>query len=339
MAIICTFINICKKRAVFAVLAVLIAAAPVWAQVNITVAQGGDINEVIISYDATGEVNLVRAFALDIRLDNDANIVEVIGLSADYYIYPGTIQIDAFGNVIDYGTALAEYSDLPSGTLPGLDSNGITIGMASLYSPVGPGSPNAPAQFGDLVSLKVSKETCLTISANVARTGGSGVVMENPDEIVQVNFPGLFCFGPQPCTGCCGCYEGMADCDVWELVGSPACWCYPRQCHGDADDLMGGSSKTGFYAVGPTDLNILIAGWLVKEPGFGPGIASIPNGICADFAHDQGGSAKTGFYRVGPTDLNILIANWLVKEPGFGPGVPPNCRDIVIIGATGKICD
>ncbi|MHC4098963.1 MAG: hypothetical protein ACYSWZ_18105 [Planctomycetota bacterium] len=324
MATICTFINSCKKRAGFAALVALIAAVPAWARVDISCAQVGETYEVIISFDASSETNLIRAFSFDIQLDNDANITEVIGLSADYYIYPGTIQIDAFGNVIDYGTALAEYGDLPSDTLLGIDSNGITIEMASLYAPVGLGSPNAPAKSGDLVSLKFSRDTCLTISANVARTGGPGVVMEDPNEIVEVNLPGLFCVGYiHPC------YENQPDYDDWLRFGSPECWCYPRQCYGDTDDQMGGSSKTGFYAVGPLDLNILISAWLVREPPSGPGIDTIPNGICADFAHDEGGSPKTGYYRVGPTDLNILITNWLVLEPFFGPGIPPNCLDRV----------
>jgi hypothetical protein len=121
------------------------------------------------------------------------------------------------------------------------------------------------------------------------------------------------------------------DYSEWVSVGKPDCWCCPRQCHGNATPACeppGGSAKTGFYYVGPLDLNTLVAAWLVLEPGFGPGIATIPNGICADFAHDLGGSAKTGYYRVGPTDLNILVANWLVLEPAFGPGVPPDCLDV-----------
>jgi parallel beta-helix repeat protein len=124
-----------------------------------------------------------------------------------------------------------------------------------------------------------------------------------------------------------GCFPSVhPDYSEWVNVGMPDCWCYPRQCHGDAFGYMGGSSKTGYYYVGPTDLSGgLAANWLVKEPPFGPGIAS---GICGDFAHDLGGSPKTGYYRVGPTDLNILIANWLVLEPPFGPGVPPDCLDV-----------
>ena len=83
----------------------------------------------------------------------------------------------------------------------------------------------------------------------------------------------------------------------------------------------------GFYHVGPADLNVLIAAWLVKEPPDGPGITSVTNGVCADFDHQAGGSAKAGFYRVGPADLNILIANWLVKEPPQGEGISPDCLD------------
>ncbi|UCG58614.1 MAG: BACON domain-containing protein, partial [Phycisphaerales bacterium] len=114
----------------------------------------------------------------------------------------------------------------------------------------------------------------------------------------------------------------------WVDADMPNCWCYPRQCHGDADGLMSGSAKTGYYYVGPADLNVVIAGWLVKEPSHGTGIGSIPNGICADFAHDKGGSAKTGYYRVSPSDLRILIANWLVREPPHGPGIPADCLDV-----------
>jgi hypothetical protein len=120
------------------------------------------------------------------------------------------------------------------------------------------------------------------------------------------------------------CHPDYAE---WVAVGKPACWCYPTQCHGDTDGLTGGSPKTGVYYVGPADLNVVVPVWLLKEPPYGPGVASVPGGICADFAHDVGGSHKTGVYRVGPTDLNILVANWLKKEPPFGPGVPPDCLD------------
>jgi parallel beta-helix repeat protein len=117
------------------------------------------------------------------------------------------------------------------------------------------------------------------------------------------------------------------DYNEWVNVDNPICWCYQRQCYGDTDGLLGGGPKTGFYAVGPLDFNILIAAWLVEEPPHGPGIDSISNGICADFDHDLGGSAKTGYYRVGTSDLNILLEYWMIKEPPDGNGVDPNCLE------------
>ena len=317
-------------------LVVLVFASPALAAVNITAAQVGEPcdGRVQISWDASTETNLVLAFGLNITLNvglganTDANIVSATGLSPDYWVYPGTIQIAANGDVTSIGMIGAEYGDLPSDTLVGPpDGNGVTLEAASLYAPVGPGSVNAPPTGGVLAEIVVDANTWLCISANVSRAGATGVVMEDPDEVVTVNYPApcLFVNVPEPEDD--DCYAGQADYAEFEAVGKPLCWCYTRQCHGDADDAMGGGPKTGYYAVGPGDLNILIAGWLVLEPGFGPGIATIPNGICADFAHDQGGGPKTGYYRVGPTDLNILIANWLVLEPGFGPGVPADCLD------------
>jgi hypothetical protein len=129
-------------------------------------------------------------------------------------------------------------------------------------------------------------------------------------------------------TGAVECFpQCHEDYNEWVSTGKPDCWCSPRQCHGDADGVSGGSTKTGVYYVGPSDLNLLVSSWLLKEPPHGVGIASVPIGVCADFAHDTGGSTKSGFYRVGPTDLNILITNWLKKEPPHGLGVESDCLD------------
>ena len=72
------------------------------------------------------------------------------------------------------------------------------------------------------------------------------------------------------------------------------------------------------------------AAWLQLEVPDGPGIASIPNGICADFARDKDGGSKGGYYYVGPTDLNIMSAAWLKLEPPQGVGI-----DVVLPGSCG----
>jgi hypothetical protein len=273
-------------------LVVLVFAAPALADVNITVAQVGESNEVIISWDATSETNYVRAFGLNIQLDNDVNIISVEGLSADYWVYPGTIQIAADGTITYIGSIAAEYGDLPSDTLPGPpDGNGVTLEAASLYAPVGPGSPNAPAKSGDLCSIIISDDTCITVSANVSRAGATGVVMENPDEVVTVNYPGPICvdvnYGVPP-----ECMKTTApEFAEWEAWGKPLCWCYARQCRGDADGLL-----IGPFWVQMLDLNILVSAFNKTDTAIPPG------GICADFDH-----AKVGPFRVQMLDLNTFV--------------------------------
>jgi hypothetical protein len=237
---------------------------PARADVYITLSHVQDTNVVTIGFDATSETNLIRAFALDIRLDNDANIVSVVGLSPDYWVYPGSIQIAA---------------------------DGMTLEAASLYAPVGPGSPNAPAKSGDLAEIIVDGDTCLTITANVARAGPTGVVMEDPNEIVHVHLSSI-CVD----TNCCPPPECMKltcpDYPTWEQWDKPLCWCCARQCRGDADCI-----KTGPFWVGIPDLNGLRAAFNKIDTV----LAMVPNGICHDCDHK-----KTGPFRVGIPDLDCF---------------------------------
>jgi hypothetical protein len=264
------------SRTSFLILAMLYMAHTLWADVDIFATYMGD-GVVVISFDARSEPNLVRAFALDIRLANDANIVDVSLLNADYIIFPGSIQIDAEGNITDYGSPVAPYSDLPGGTLPGLDSNGVTIELASLYAPVGPGSPNAPDPCGPLVTLTVDKNTCLTITANIARAGSSGVVMESPDEAVTVNLPPVLCpIGPK------------IDC-MKETCPEYSDW-VAWHCRGDYDGC-----RFGPFWVQVLDLEYLKAAFNKLDNQLPPA------GICCDFDHK-----KIGPFRVNVLDLDIF---------------------------------
>jgi hypothetical protein len=109
----------------------------------------------------------------------------------------------------------------------------------------------------------------------------------------------------------------------WLKFGKPACWCYPRNCHGDADGRKQGNVPMGYTYVYTNDLGILISAWNIKEPPKGPGIGGA---ICADFDRKEQGNPIIGFGRVGPGDLNILIKYWQIKEPPKSPGVP-DCMD------------
>ena len=112
--------------------------------------------------------------------------------------------------------------------------------------------------------------------------------------------------------------------------GKPDCWCYPRQCHGDADGKSVGSLFAGYTYVNTDDLNIMSAGWLIKDAPHGPGIAGLtgPNGepaICADFDRAKLGSPFAGYTRINTIDLNLMSLYYLVKEPPKGTGTPPDC--------------
>jgi hypothetical protein len=106
-----------------------------------------------------------------------------------------------------------------------------------------------------------------------------------------------------------GCFPyAHPDYFEWLYVGKPDCWCYPRQCYGDADDLPAGKNN---YWVSTPDLTILKAAWN-KPLGL-----LVGNEICADFDHLPAGKNN---YRVSTPDLTILKTYWNIPS-----GPDPNC--------------
>jgi hypothetical protein len=177
------------KKIIF--VALLLMASPALATVTITVDPGLDPCTVVIGF-TSDEANNVRAFALDIMLDDPcATICDINCVSAGYNIYPGAkgIKIDDSGVVTDYGSCEGDPAQGPAGgTLGGLDTNGVTVEMGSLYE-VGVDPP--PAQSGDLVILTLcgcdsSGDANIVVSVAENSIRG-GVVMENPDEVVTVD--------------------------------------------------------------------------------------------------------------------------------------------------------
>jgi hypothetical protein len=311
------------------IVAMLLLTTQTWAKVHITVVPNG--KTATIKYATDGEK--VRAFALDITVDK-GTIQGISGFmrgestkaNPGYGIFPGNfarhITVNATTgevakwDVNDY-TPVADPCD--PGALGGLGTGGVTVEMGALYYPTDDSSPNAPLNQGALFTLTLSDAANLTIKLNDAR---GGIVLTNPDVAAVVDLPSATKISIAS-SGVSA--SNSAEYNEWVTVGKPICWTYPRQCHGDADGLKEGDATTGFYYVGYNDMKVLQAAWMVLEPPFGPGIASVTNGICADFAHDRGGNATTGFYRVGPTDLNRLVESWLVKEAPAGPGVLADC--------------
>jgi hypothetical protein len=161
----------------------------------------------------------------------------------------------------------------------------MTTEQGSLYAPTGPGSPNAPAKTGDLFSFKVDKNTIVSIAENVAR---AGIVMESPDEIVDVNL--------------CGCdVEVDVGCfpsddpryQTWIDVGKPKAWCCPHQDEGD----INGDGYCSIF-----DLRIF-------RPAYGSSYGQPAYDCRADLNHD-------GYVSI--FDLRIF-------RPAYGSTLPGPC--------------
>lgn len=111
------------------------------------------------------------------------------------------------------------------------------------------------------------------------------------------------------------------DYDEWVAVGKPECWCYPRQCHGDADGVSQGKQS---YWAATCDLEVLKAAWNKPLPEVDDETITTSCGdevtlICADFDHLACGKIP---YRVCPEDLAILKEHWAITN-----GPEPNCFD------------
>jgi hypothetical protein len=315
------------KKVMLTLAVVLLVCAPALADVIIS--HETVDGKCAVKYQVTAGEK-VRAFALDITVDGGQTIDAISGFltgestaeAKGYGIFPANfaryITVTGAGEVEDWDadpnyTPVADVND--PGALGGLGTDGITVELGSLYYPAGDDSDAAPGDEGILFMLDIEEACNVTYELNAMR---GGIVLTDPEAAVTVDLQS----GPFDPAGGEKFDKSHPDYPEWEAMGKPECWTYTRQCYGDADGLKEGSAKTGYAYVATADLNTLISAWLVKEPPNGPGIATITNGICADFARDQEGSSKTGYARVSTSDLNILIGNFLVKEPPNGAGIP-----------------
>ena len=228
---------------------------------------------------------LVRGFAMDITVSGNTTITGISGYSADgtptstpskYGVFISSINFGSDPNNVDaWGDPVVASSE--PGALGGLGTNGITVEVASLYNKTTePGK--APLKTGTLFKLQLAPNldasTNVTITAEPLR---GGLVMEDVKKanLISTGCTVTFDCFPQGGVG------GIAAYNDWVSFGKPDCWCWTRQCHGDANNGKEGSTATGWFYVGTGDLTILSSGWKVKEPPKGSGILSIPNGICA----------------------------------------------------------
>ena len=152
----------------------------------------------VVKYECTaGEV--ARAFALDISVDQG----QIIGIS-DFFRGQGTIGANGYGifpasfrdnfntgsgtniNWAASGyTPLADVTDNPAGTLPGLNSSGVTLELGGLWDPSVPEA--MPSASGTLCALQLSRAARVSVAANAAR---GGIVSAFPNSVITPVFVG-----------------------------------------------------------------------------------------------------------------------------------------------------
>ena len=151
-----------------------------------------------INYQCTaGET--VRSFALDVTVDS-GQILGVTnyfrGLSTvaapGYGVFPASfrdsVTVSSGSNAVWTTPAyspLAVPADNPSGTLPGLNSSGVTLELGAIWDPSVPAA--APPSSGALCALILSQTAHVSVAANIAR---GGLVGSPPELVITPQFSG-----------------------------------------------------------------------------------------------------------------------------------------------------
>jgi len=316
-------------------LVVLALAAPLYASTIEFTATDTAIGECTISYTCTDAAAV--AMGLDVDMDAAAE-ADIYQIDSFFDIFMDLAFDEEGGDGYDYGegngdasNAGADQDAAGQATLP---AESFCISMGGLGGETEP--LNDPCMAGQIVLQAAPNGATGTLDLNALR---GGVIDENGDTMTVIGLPLTLTFGG----GELDCYQEAgrdithpAEYADWLAFGSPECWCYVRQCHGDADGTSTGTAFLGYQFVSVPDLDTLAAGYLVKEPKVGktwPGILSITGptgtpGICADFKRNATGTAFLGYQRVSVPDLDELALYYLVKEPKVGktwPGVPADC--------------
>jgi hypothetical protein len=135
-----------------------------------------------INYQCTA-AEVVRSFALDVTVDQG----QILGVTnyfrgpstaaaRGYGIFPAAFRdtiIVMSGTNADWTSAsyspLAVVSDDPAGTLPGLNSSGVTLEFGALWEPNVAAA--APPASGTLCTLRLSQTAHVSVAANSSRGG------------------------------------------------------------------------------------------------------------------------------------------------------------------------
>ncbi len=174
------------------VLAVLMLAVPVMAGITITPVDLGS-GVVQVNYARTGgdDVNIPRAFALDVRMSPANNTaLAPTNFNSSFYVAPKTFTYNPSTGATNWGTPAVEPNTV-----------GFTTEMGSLWATNDSNHPTQPASSGELFRFTVDKNCHIDLLENARR---GGVVMEStsvtfPSGYVTLNDVNVV-VGPPVCT-------------------------------------------------------------------------------------------------------------------------------------------
>jgi len=278
-------------KKVVCLIAVLALTASTYAGVVITAAEGTgpNDNKLVLSYTADAGDELV---GLAVVLD--------AGTGGDTIKVNSGWAIDSFFDVfIDaYKTDPAKLDDTTfgdDGTTPFADTEGpgqVTTDSAkvSLCLAALPADHLGKASSSELAVIDVNDgdaDGAVTVCVTLDTLRGGPVDIEGAVAATIEGSCVTIILGTPECLK-----NTAPEYNAWVSYGKPDCWCFRRQCNGDAN----GAAVLGKW-VTSADLNILKAVYNATLAN----VLAYPGGICADFNH----AAVLG-KPVTSADLNIL---------------------------------
>ncbi|MEJ5259793.1 MAG: hypothetical protein WHS88_06345 [Anaerohalosphaeraceae bacterium] len=308
-------------RKVLPILLAIAIAAPALADVTVSVSDAGsETAQIALAIDGGA---VVRGVALKVTITGAelAAIADVTDVMAAFNAY-----IDYYYSNPGFLGGLADETALPgtgahaladpdaAGVLATLPATTFVISVGALDNS---GNQGGVTAGGVLANVKLSNFAGSTAQVCVEADALRGGIVGDNLGTVSASACANIASAPQECVNSAAPFYA-----AWVQFGKPNCWCYARNCRGDADGLSQGNVLQGYAYVFTNDLNVLLAAYGVRESPKGPGIMSVPNGICADFARDQQGNVLQGYARVFTNDLNIFLSYYNVREAPKGPGVP-----------------
>ena len=249
--------------------------------------------------------NAPAGIALIASVDSGVKITGSESQDPCFNVNPDYAYGDPCNYTLGLGHPLAEPCAPGVATVPSSEVS-ICMGIVDLVDSHGPTASDIITLTMDPCGATVAT---LRIREDAYRGGvvGSPLVTNLPIRVDLV-------FGPV-----CEFPPTHDDYAAWQAAGSPACWCYLRQCHGDTDDVYEGKDVGSRRYVVLADLNLLAAAWQKLDD-----VSWDPAWQCANFDHGYEGKDVGSRRYVTLPDLNILGASWQKTDDL----VPADCLDV-----------